>query len=109
MVCNSHEIASISAPFSPIPGRLYHVAYTFDDDADKQTLYVDGVFAAASPVTISIGYDGQPLLIGRDTEYGVENYFHKGRIDEASIYNRAQSAEEIWLIYNAGPEGKRLT
>lgn len=109
LVGNSSENGPIlSTPFSLTPGRLYHVAYTFDDDADNQALYVDGILAVTGRVTIAIDYDGQSLLLGRDTENSQPNYFHKGRIDEASIYNRALSAEEIWSIYNAGPEGKRL-
>jgi hypothetical protein len=59
-------------------------------------------------VTKSIGYDAQPLLLGRDTENGIPNFFLKGRIDEAAIYNRALSGTEIASIYNAGPAGKRL-
>ena len=33
----------LSITFSPIPGRWYHLAYTFDDSTKQQALYVDGV------------------------------------------------------------------
>jgi hypothetical protein len=43
-------------------------------------------------------YDTQPLLLGRDTENGVPRFFLKGRIDEATIYNRALNPMEIASI-----------
>jgi len=63
LVCNSSQVGPIlTTPFSLNSGQLYHVAYTFDDDAKKQALYVDGILAVMGDVPISIGYDGQPLL-----------------------------------------------
>jgi hypothetical protein len=58
-------------------------------------------------VTTSIGYDSQPLLLGRDTENGVPSFFLAGQIDEAAIYGRALSGSEIASIYLAGPAGKQ--
>jgi hypothetical protein len=98
----------LSQSFSPAPGRWYHLAYTFDDSTKQQALYADGVQIAIGTASKSAGYDIQPLLLGRDTESGVPNFFLQGRIDEASIYNRALSGAEISSIYNAGPAGKRL-
>jgi hypothetical protein len=37
---------------------------------------------------------------------GVRRSFLHGRIDEASVYNRALSGEEIASIFNAGAAGK---
>jgi hypothetical protein len=37
----------LSTSFSPIPGRWYYLAYTLDDSAKQQALYVDGVQVAA--------------------------------------------------------------
>jgi hypothetical protein len=88
----------------------YHVAYTFDDSSKQQALYVDGIQVVAVGVAASktIGYDTQPLLLGRDDEDGVSKFFLKGRIDEAAIYNRALNPIEIASIYNVGLAGKRL-
>ena len=97
----------LSAPSSLAPGRWYHVAYTFDDGTKQQALYVNGNQVAIGAVIKSIGYDAQPLLLGRDTENGTPNFFLQGRIDEAAIYNRALSVWELGSIYNAGPAGKR--
>ena len=77
----------LNAPFSPAPGLWYHVAYTFDDGIKQQALYIDGAQVAIGAVTKSIGYDTQPLFLGRDTENGMPNFFLQGRIDEAAIYN----------------------
>ena len=89
-------------------GRWYHVAYTFDDATKQQALYIDGRQVAVGLASNSIGYDGQPLLLGRDTENGAPNFFFQGRIDEAAIYNRSLNGVEIASIYNAGRAGKRL-
>ncbi len=98
----------LSAPFAPVPGRWYHVGYTFDDSAKQQALYIDGAQVAVGAASKPVGYDAQPLLLGRDTENGAPNFFLQGRIDEAAIYNRALSQAEIASIFNAGPAGKRL-
>jgi hypothetical protein len=82
------------------------VAYTVDDGASQQALYVNGVQVASGATTLSAGYDTQPLLLGRDTENQVPAFFLQGLIDEASIYNRALTPGEIESIYNAGPAGK---
>jgi hypothetical protein len=97
---------SLSAPFSTALGVWHHVAYTFDDVAKQQALYVDGAQVAAGFVNKSISYDTQPFLLGRDTENGNPNFFFPGRMDEAAIYNRPLSAAEIAALYDAGPGGK---
>ncbi|PYI82112.1 MAG: hypothetical protein DME26_18655 [Verrucomicrobia bacterium] len=98
----------LSVPFSPALGRWYHAAFTFDDASRQQALYLDGVQVTNGIGTKSIGYDTHPVLLGRDIENGSPNYFFRGRLDEAAIYNRALGAWEISSIYNAGPLGKRL-
>ena len=96
----------LTKAFAPVLGRWYHVAYTFDDITKQQALYLDGAQVAAGTVNISIGYDSQPVLLGRDTQSGVPSFFFSGRIDEAAIYNRALGAGEIASVYNSGPAGK---
>ena len=96
----------LSIPFSPLSGRWYHVAFTFDDVSKQQWLYLNGNAVATGPSYRSIGYDNHPLLLGADVENGVQTFVLSGRIDEAAIYNRALNAPEIAAIYNAGAAGK---
>ncbi len=98
----------LGAPFSPVRGRWYLLAYTFDDGATQQVLYVDGIQVASGSAASPIFYGAQPLLLGRGQSGSGPNSFLHGRIDEASIYNRALSGAEIASVYNAGSAGKHL-
>jgi hypothetical protein len=106
-VCNAAGCTQLSATTQLTAETWYHVAYTVDDSAKQQKLYVDGVQVASAATTVSAGYDIQPLLLGRDTENTRPNFFLQGLIDEASIYDRALTPAEIASIYNAGPAGKQ--
>jgi hypothetical protein len=92
-----------------VPGQWYHLAFTFDDSSKQQVLYVNGIPAASGTANKTIGYDTHPVLLGADVEDGVLSFFHDGQIDEASIYNRALTRDEIATIYNAGTAGKQLS
>lgn len=83
-----------------------HVAATFNGGA--AALYVNGVQVASSTMTItSINNAGNTNLnLGRDPVGG--QYFG-GLIDEASVYNRALTPDEITSIFNAGLAGKLKT
>jgi hypothetical protein len=98
--------SAVSALMSPVLGQWYHVAYTFDGLRHQQALYINGLQVASGSESRSIGYDTQPLLLGRDTEFGSPAFFFQGRIDEATIYNRALDASEIGLVFSAGSLGK---
>lgn len=99
---------ALSAPFSPVRGRWHHLAYTFDDGAKQQVLYVDGIPVTRGSANGPIAYGAQPLLLGCGSTNGVRNSFLHGRIDEAAIYSRALSDAEIASIFNAGSAGKIL-
>lgn len=96
----------LTVEFSPVSGRWYHLAYTFDDTSKQQALFIDGAQVASGIANKSIAYDNQPVLLGRDTENGSPNYFLPGRIDESALYNRALTPTEVASLYNAGPAGK---
>ncbi|EMI18983.1 Pentaxin, partial [Rhodopirellula maiorica SM1] len=73
----------------------HHVAFTFDDANNVQQLYIDGQRVAQSNSTSSIVYDGAgKTTIGYHAN-GSTNYDFDGSIDEARIYNRTLSADEI--------------
>ena len=87
-------------------GRWYHVALTFDDTNDTQTLYLNGGAVASSAVTGSLVYDSGPFMIGGELENGSPAFFHHGLIDEVTLYNRALSAPEINAIFAADSVGR---
>ena len=75
----------------------HHVAYTFSDGGNVQTLYIDGIEMGATNFTNSPSYSqGTDSYIGRHGN-AASGYFH-GKIDEARIYDRALTASEIQTI-----------
>jgi hypothetical protein len=98
----------LTGPANTVTGQWYHLAYTFDDSSKQQVLYVNGTPAASGTANKTMSYDAHPVLLGANVENGVLSFFHHGQIDEASIYNRALTSDEIATIYNAGAAGKQL-
>ncbi len=75
-----------------------HVAYVFDDAANEHTLYLDGVELVSSAAASSIVYSqGADAMIGTHGN-GVAGYEFEGLIDEAHVFSRALSAEEIGAL-----------
>lgn len=87
-------------PFSPQPGRWYHLAVT--RDGALYTLFVDGAPAGSAVNGISIPDPSAPLTIGQAESLG----FLRGRLDEITVYNRALTPAEIQAIASAGGAGK---
>jgi hypothetical protein len=99
-VFNRTWLGSDTAGTSLLPNTWYHVAVTFNNNADSAFFYVDGTQVAsltfdANPITNS-----EALYIGR-SQYTTE--YWKGMLDEIRIYNRALSASEVKAIYNETP------
>jgi uncharacterized repeat protein (TIGR01451 family) len=92
--------------FSPAQGVWHHLAYTIDNTASNQVLYVDGQPVATATASGTPGYDAHPLLIGADINNGNYSCLFNGLIDEPAIYNRALTAAEVQALYFAGPAGK---
>ncbi|HXF10965.1 MAG TPA: LamG-like jellyroll fold domain-containing protein, partial [Desulfuromonadaceae bacterium] len=82
-----------------------HVALTYDQAAGDATIYRNGVIVAQSHLSSFTPQTSYPLYIGRrpgpDAVYNFVGLF-----DEASVYNRALSSNEIVAIYQAGSSGK---
>lgn len=91
---------------NPATGVWYHIAYTFDDAANVQRLYVNGAPVASGANNYTITYDTHPIILGAEYENEVMDYFLHGAVDEASLYSRALSPSAIAAIYAAGPGGK---
>jgi hypothetical protein len=78
-------------------GTNYHIVGTYDGTNMK--LYVNGSLANTVAFTASFPTNANSLLVGSwDT---TTNYFD-GRVDEAAVYNRALTAQEISDHYSIG-------
>jgi len=75
----------------------YHIVATYDGSYEK--LYINGNLdnSTAATGTISTG-TGSNLYIGSNV---VSNIFFNGTIDEAQIWNRALTADEIYELYQS--------
>ena len=82
-----------------------HVAYTIDSTTNVQRLYLNGKLVSEGNSTDSIVYDnaGKTQLGGR---IGTTTSDVDGLLDDARIYTRALSADEIALI---AAEGDRVS
>src|SRR5256885_7667372 len=96
----------LGIPFSPVVGRWYHIAFTFDYATQIEALYVDGAKVSSAFTGRSIAYDSHPLIFGREIENGNSGFFFGGSIDEVSLYNRALSPAEVSAIAVADFAGK---
>ena len=83
-------------------GLWHHVAAVYD--GTNKYIYVDGALDASAPATGTITQNNYPVCIGENAEAPAHRW--NGWIDEASIYNRALSADELQAIYSARNNGK---
>ena len=82
-------------PAGSLQSGWNHIAVTFDDTADTMTLYLNGVAVGTETVSSSISYtQGSNTIIGA---HGTDqtSFEFNGLIDDARIYTRALSADEI--------------
>jgi len=69
-------------------------------DGSKACIYIDGELkASANTDTYTIVHDSMPLALGTEVTSGVKDVWFNGIIDEAMVYNRALSAEEVKALY----------
>jgi hypothetical protein len=85
----------LSYPWSPQIGRWYHIAYVFDDAANTQTLYLDGVPVASGTVNTSPAYDSHPLQLGTDFNNEATYAYFAGKIDEVRLWNVVRASNEV--------------
>jgi len=71
-----------------------HVSYTVDSANDVQSLYIDGVLVSETFHATDAVFDGSGTRIGQQGA-GSSDYDFNGMIDDARIYTRALTAEEI--------------
>ena len=87
--------AYLSQPWSDVT-EWHHAAFTYDGQAQRQTLYIDGAIVACTPLSGPIAYDSHPLWIGADMDNGLQSGFWNGTIDEVRLFSTARTAEQIW-------------
>ncbi|MEO8901107.1 MAG: LamG domain-containing protein [Polyangiaceae bacterium] len=85
----------ISQPWSDVTA-WHHAAFTYDLQAERQTLYIDGVVVACVVASGPIAYDTHPLWIGADSDNGQQDGFWNGVIDEVRVFSTARRADQIW-------------
>lgn len=106
-VCDINGFGTFLSDTSALTlGQWHHLAYTYDGSTGFQALYTDGAMVASGTAGRSMNFDSHPLLLGGDIESNIPGYYLKGQIDEATLYNRALSFDEIASIYNVGAVGK---
>jgi hypothetical protein len=91
-----------TSDFSVNDGKWHNIAFVLDSQVGKT--YVDGLLRDSrtfSPNTIT-----SSSKIGSRLDAAVE--FFNGEIDEVAIYNRALSAEEIWVNMHKKLTGNEL-
>ncbi|GAA0524306.1 Concanavalin A-like lectin/glucanases superfamily protein [Halorubrum aquaticum] len=76
----------------------HHVAMTFDRN-DAVRLYVDGVEAANTSVSDSLVSRPSPVVLGSPAHLPGKDLF-TGRIDDARVYDRVLSAQEVTDLYD---------
>ena len=87
----------IASGISVADDAWHHVAFTFDDAANTQTLFIDGVAVASGNYTGSIDYNTtySNSRIGAHVDDAVTGFDFNGLIDDARVYSRALSFDEI--------------
>jgi hypothetical protein len=81
-----------------LDNEWHHVVFTFDRDGFAR-IYIDGIDGSFGSIDIS-DFEGFDLNNVHDLILGRINYF-TGSIDDIRIYNRALSAEEVTMLYDA--------
>lgn len=94
-IAETRQIGHVVNSSLPASGQWTHVAGTYDGHI--QRLFMNGV------AVDSVSWDGSITLlsglsIGRDYESDIQ-YFN-GSIDDARIYRRALTAEEVFALYD---------
>jgi hypothetical protein len=76
-----------------------HFAFVYADN--QITLYIDGVNVGSTPASGSITNTVEPLHIG-NMPYDIQNFYHKGKLDEVCLWDEALTAAEVNCIYLSG-------
>ena len=81
-----------------LPNTVTHVVVVYSGTAFQP--YINGKIFGA-PWTATVAQNNTTWCVGRWSPY-YDSYWYEGWIDEARVYSRALSADEIYLHYLAG-------
>lgn len=73
--------------------------YVMTYNGTTLTLYRNGISVGSTPATGSISSTTQAFYMG-NLDYQGTSFYHKGKLDEVSLWNKALSAQEVTCIYN---------
>ncbi|MEO6088005.1 MAG: LamG-like jellyroll fold domain-containing protein [Umezawaea sp.] len=97
--CNSPANPHVVSKAPPQVGVWTHLVGTYDAASGLATLYVDGVKQNS---LVRKGFaSGGPLTIGALKWNGIRTAFFNGMIDDAQVWQRALSAEDVRNLANA--------
>ena len=90
-------------------GHWHHITATWTGDttANGVKLYVDGILVVQGTALSAIATGTDPLVIGGSGLHAYQRF--AGSIDEAAIFNRVLTPQEIAQIQSAGGHGVALT
>ncbi len=83
-----------------VDGNWHHIAFVADKDSDSIFTYIDGI---KLHYIIQYNYGDWPDVENlEDLFIGHNDYIHffKGEMDELSIWNKALSAEQVYVVMN---------
>jgi Concanavalin A-like lectin/glucanases superfamily len=86
-----------------IPNRFQQVAMTYDKTTGAAVLYRDGAVVATANLGVFTPQTSFDLFLGTRPSGFFTGIFYQGKMDEVGIFNRALSAAEIRVIYEAVP------
>ncbi len=73
--------------------------YVMTYNGSTLTLYRNGISVGSTPATGTITSTSQTLYMG-NLDYQGTNFYHKGKLDEVSLWNKALTAQEVTCIFN---------
>jgi hypothetical protein len=97
-----------SVPGAIVPNVFQHVALTYDKVSGMAKMYCNGTMIAQSKLGSFSTLTDMDLYLGRRAPTNGEAYNFSGLMDEAALYNRALSAEEIKSICTEDNNGAPL-
>ncbi len=95
-ISNSHR--GVDSNYIVNGGGWYHLVSTYTSGTQK--MYVNGVEKSGGTNTGSLDNSNASLFIGAVNSAGVASSYFTGSIDNARIYNRVLTPEEVLIIYN---------